>query len=108
MDELLARLKTRLEIEDDSEDALLTDHLQSAIDVVNARRNYTSTDEAIVEPQYKSIVLDLAIATYNKMGAEGETAHSENGVSRSYEASAYPPSVLGMVMASPRVSNANA
>lgn len=38
----------------------------------------------------------LAIAAYlvNKRGAEGETAHSENGVSRSYENGDIPDSLL--------------
>lgn len=102
MDELLARMKVRLRFDSTTEDAMLTDHLQSAIEVVNERRNYTSTDEAIVEPQYKGIVVDLAIATYNKMGAEGQTSHSENGISRSYEAASYPTSLLALVMVKPK------
>ena len=38
-----------------------------------------------LEPQYKGLQLEVAIEIISKMGAEGETAHSENGVSRSYE-----------------------
>ena len=103
MIELLARLKLRLNISDTSEDELLTDHLQSAIDVVNELRNYTSTDIAIVEPQYKSVVIDLAISTYNKMGAEGQLEHSENGVNRVYESSDYPSSILSRILVKPRM-----
>lgn len=38
----------------------------------------------------------VEIATYllNKRGAEGETAHSENGISRSYEDGDVPPALL--------------
>jgi len=102
MDKLLARLKLRLSISDTSEDALLTDHLQSAIDVVNELRNYTSTNDDIVESQYESIVVDLAVSTYNKMGAEGEIGHSENGVNRTYESSEYPSSLLARILIKPR------
>ena len=31
---------------------------------------------------------------YSKQGAEGRTAHSENGISRTYEASDVSPSLL--------------
>jgi len=102
MTELLARLKVRLGISDNSKDELLTEHLQSAIDVVNELRNYTSTDTAIVETQYRSIVLDLAVSTYNKIGAEGEIVHSENGVDREYESSQYPASIIGRILIKPR------
>ena len=30
--------------------------------------------------------VELAVMAYNRMGAEGESSHSEGGVSRSYEA----------------------
>jgi hypothetical protein len=38
-----------------------------------------------VEPEYLSTQVAIAIELYNKMGAEGETGHNENGMSRSYE-----------------------
>lgn len=41
--------------------------------------------EQTLEPQYMGLQLEWAIELISKMGAEGETAHSENGVSRSYE-----------------------
>ena len=44
---------------------------------------YDATQD--LEAQYKGLQVDWAIELISKMGAEGETAHSENGVSRSYE-----------------------
>lgn len=38
-----------------------------------------------VEPQYLNTQLKIAIEMYNKRGVEGQTSHSENGLSRSYE-----------------------
>lgn len=104
MDELLARLKVRLRFGGVTEDAILTDHLQTAIDVVNDKRQFTSTVENIVEPPYKSIVVEMALISYNKMGAEGQTRHDENGVDRSYEVgSMYPESILSLII--PRFRN---
>ena len=87
MEELLARVKVRLRFTSTVEDSMITEHLQSALDVVNDLRQYTPTLDAIVESQYKSVVVDMAVATYNKMGAEGQTSHSENGISRHYDSS---------------------
>ena len=44
-------------------------------------------------------VLQCKIAAYliNKQGAEGQTSHSENGISRSYESGGVPESFLGQI-----------
>lgn len=38
-----------------------------------------------VPPRYDMLHVQLAQDMYNRRGAEGQTAHSENGVNRSYE-----------------------
>ena len=35
--------------------------------------------------RYESRQVEIAAYLYNKRGAEGETSHNENGISRSYE-----------------------
>ena len=57
----------------------------SAINDVNERRRFTPTKEILFESKYESIVLKLCICNIAKYGAEGETSHSENGISRGYE-----------------------
>ena len=59
------------------------------------RRAYPYDDTVIEVPRRYSY-LQCEIATYllNKRGAEGETAHSENGVSRTYENADVPESML--------------
>ncbi len=37
---------------------------------------------------------EIAAYLYNKMGAEGQTAHSENGISRTYESADVPESLM--------------
>jgi hypothetical protein len=102
MDELLARVKVRLRFTGEVEDSMLTELLTSALDVINDIRQYTPTDGAIVEPQYESLAVEMAVALYSKLGAEGEVSHSENGVSRSYDSSWFPASLISRVMPNPR------
>lgn len=102
MEELLARVKVRLRMEGVVEDSMLTDHLLSALDVINELRQYIPTVDIVVEPQYKGVAVDMAIATYNKMGAEGQTGHTENGINRYYGSSAYPIDLLTRIQPRPR------
>lgn len=57
----------------------------SAINDVNERRRFTPTEKELFENKYETIVVKLCILNIAKYGAEGETSHSENGISRSYE-----------------------
>ena len=56
-------------------------------------------DNTITEVPRRYEYLQCEIAAYllNKRGAEGETSHSENGISRTYESSDIPESLLGNV-----------
>ncbi|MDD3230631.1 MAG: hypothetical protein PHE09_15635 [Oscillospiraceae bacterium] len=47
-----------------------------------------------MEVQYNELQIQIAIFLYNKQGAEGETAHNENGVNRTYENADIPDSLL--------------
>ena len=51
-------------------------------------------DKSDVPARYHSTQLEIAVYLLNKRGAEGETAHSENGISRSYESATVPDSML--------------
>lgn len=103
MDELLARVKVRLRFTGEVEDSMLTELLTSALDVINDIRQYTPTVEAIVEPQYESLAVEMAVALYSKLGAEGEVSHSENGISRVYDSSSFPAALLSRIMPRPRI-----
>lgn len=46
-----------------------------------------TTEETYVEDRYLDLQYRIALDLYNKMGAEGQLSHSENGVSRAYESS---------------------
>lgn len=57
-------------------------------------------DPAVVEvpEQYGYTQVEIAVYLLNKRGAEGETTHSENGVSRNYEDGDVPASLLRQVV----------
>lgn len=50
--------------------------------------------ENCVPEQYGYLQVEIAAYLLNKRGAEGETGHAENGVSRTYESGDVPPSML--------------
>ena len=78
----LERLKIR--ITEKVTDAELEDILESAKAVILSRRFPFSEHPQEIENKYKDLQIRIAVEMFNKRGAEGETAHSENGVSRSY------------------------
>jgi hypothetical protein len=101
MDELIAKLRTRLRFDGDTEDDMLEYHLRLAIDTVNDRRQYEPDENDatdLFEDKYEYIIIEMAVCTYNKMGAEGQLYHGENGVNRTYEAGLYPSSLLKLVV----------
>ena len=62
-------------------------------------RAYPYDDEVEEVPRrYGYLQCDIAAYLLNKRGAEGQTAHSENGVSRSYESADVPESMLSEVV----------
>lgn len=94
---LLAKVNRQLTLRGFSEDndENVWDEIENAINSVNERRHFIPTDTNLFEDKYKSIVVRLVIASYSKMGAEGQIAHSENGVSRTYAgASEHPNDIL--------------
>jgi hypothetical protein len=103
MFELLEKLKVKcvargLEYSDD----VLTSELEDAIAVVNERRGYVPSPSSPYEVQYKSLIVKMALYAITKIGAEGETAHSENGISRVYAtAGDYPEDLLNEII--PRI-----
>ena len=78
----LERLKIR--ITENVNDIELEDILESAKAVILSRRFPFGEQPEEIESKYKDLQIRIAVEMFNKRGAEGETSHSENGVSRSY------------------------
>lgn len=103
---LLEKLKRRLAVRGFTveEDEHLYDEIESAIESVNERRHFVPTKERLFEEKYSNIVIRLCICSIAKMGAEGQSSHSENGVSRGYEGSSeHPDSILREIVPLARV-----
>lgn len=66
--------------------------------VLNRRYPFGSPEGAIVPHQYEHIQLQIAVELFSKMGAEGQTAHNENGINRTYEAADVSPSLLKKII----------
>ena len=79
----LERLKIR--ITENVTDVELEDILESAKAVILSRRFPFGEQPTELEERYKDLQIRIAVEMFNKRGAEGEVAHSENGVSRTYQ-----------------------
>lgn len=57
-------------------------------------------DHSITEvpEQYKHLQIEGAIYLLNRRGAEGQTSHSENGISRVYESADLPATLLSEII----------
>ena len=81
-----------------SEDDLLLVYLDAAKSAI-LNRLYPMEDSAKEVPaRYSSRLVEIAAYLYNKRGAEGETLHVENGISRSYEGGSIPNSMLADII----------
>jgi hypothetical protein len=81
---------------DDTEDVLST-YLKLAGAKILAKAFPYNPEKTEVPAQYHYLQIEIAAYLLNKRGAEGQTSHSENGISRSYESADVPPSMLRTV-----------
>lgn len=93
-EEKLTMLKRMTE---ETDDEVLSTYLILAKGVVLARA-YPYSEADKVPAKYDTVHVEIAAYMLNKRGAEGETAHSENGVSRSYEDGDIPPTLLRRIL----------
>lgn len=91
----LERLKLRTQ---EPDEAVLMDCLESARSEIMSRRFPYQEWPDEIEPQYMDTWYQIALDLYNKSGAEGELAHSENGVSRTYESSWVSEQLLSKIV----------
>jgi hypothetical protein len=88
----LERLKIR--IPEEVNDVELEDILESAKAVILSRRFPFGEQPTELEPKYMDLQIRIAVEMYNKCGVEGQTSHSENGVSRSYSSASVSEELL--------------
>jgi hypothetical protein len=82
--------------ESDTEEVLLAYLNIAGSKIINRAYPY-GTEDHEVPTRYGFLQCEIAAYLLNKRGAEGQTGHSENGISRSYESADVPESMLGAV-----------
>jgi len=94
--EMLAQLATFTE---ESNENVLSAYLDIAgAKILERCYPYRHDEELTVPSKYQFTQIEIAAYLINKRGAEGETAHNENGISRSYESASVPASMLKNVL----------
>ena len=84
---------------DTADDSLLSFLLSQAAGIVlNRRYPFGQPEGATVPTAYEHIQMQIAVELFAKMGAEGQTAHKENGIDRTYEAADVSPSLLKRII----------
>lgn len=91
----LERLKMRT---GETDEQLLSDCLDSARAAILARRFPFRDWPDEIPSQYVDLQYRVALDLYNKLGAEGQLGHSENGVSRTFESSWISEQLLSEVI----------
>ena len=95
-EEKLTTLKAMVGSSDSDE--VLSTYLGFAGSKILAKAYPYQNDVTEVPAQYAHLQVEIAAYMLNKRGAEGETSHSENGVSRSYEDGDIPPTLLRRIV----------
>ncbi len=100
-DELLQQLKIVIKARDfdDFDDDYLLYEIKQAIGVINKCRNFTPTDEKLYDAKYEYLIIPMCVSSLAKIGAEGESSHSENGVTRYYSNGIdYPKELISQII----------
>ena len=84
---------------DTASDELLSYLLEQSEGIILNRRYPFGAPEGVsLSPFHEQIQLRIAVELFSKMGAEGQLSHSENGVSRTWEAGDVSPSLLKLII----------
>ena len=84
VDEKLAALKVAISPDVEADEVLSSLLSDAEALVLNRMYPFGYEDDTVVPPRYERIQIGLAVELYGKRGAEGQTAHSENGINRSW------------------------
>lgn len=79
-------------------DEVLSLYLAFAGDKIRNRLYPFGNGVEEVPQRYASLQVEIAAYLYLKRGAEGETAHNENGISRSYGGADVPAEMLAQIV----------
>lgn len=98
---LLDNLKVVLAARDfkQFDDAYLSFEIEQAIAEINRCRRFTPNKKQQYDPKYEYLIIPMCLSAIAKIGAEGQIAHSENGILRNYgNAIDYPKELLSQII----------
>lgn len=98
---LESKLKNRLERRgfENVTDEDVNEEIERAIHEINRCRHFTATDDEPYDSKYEDLIIPLAVSAFAKIGAEGQSAHSENGINRTYTSGGdYPKDILNEII----------
>lgn len=96
-EEKLLALRAMVGGSDDTDEVLFV-YLGLAARKILARAYPFDPTVKTVPAQYDTLQCEIAAYLLNKRGAEGQTAHTENGITRSYENADVPSSMLRAII----------
>ena len=73
--------------------------VKRAIREINRHRRFDATETKLYDVKYEDMIIPLCLTAFAKIGAEGQTSHSENGIVRNYTSGGdYPIDVLNSII----------
>ena len=97
-DQKLEKLKVLIS-PDTASDTLLSFLLEQSEGIIlNRRYPFGAPEDATLSAMHEQIQLRIAVELFSKMGAEGQTEHAENGITRKWEAADVSPSLLRTIV----------
>lgn len=83
----------------DKDTPTLKYEIKRAIKQINRCRRFKATEEKPYDEKYEDLIIPLAISSFAKIGAEGQSVHSENGITRHYTSGGdYPKELLNEII----------
>lgn len=84
---------------DPASDELLSYLLEQSEGIIlNRRYPFGAPEGVTLSPLHEQIQMRIAVELFSKMGAEGQTEHAENGITRKWEAGDVSPSLLRVIV----------
>jgi hypothetical protein len=84
---------------DPASDELLSYLLEQSEGIIlNRRYPFGAPEGVTLSAMHEHIQMRIAVELFSKMGAEGQTEHAENGITRKWEAGDVSPSLLRTIV----------
>jgi hypothetical protein len=94
----IEKLKVLIAPDTASDELLLYLLEQSEGIILNRRYPFGAPEGVTLSAMHEQIQMRMAVELFSKMGAEGQTEHAENGITRKWEAGDVSPSLLRTIV----------